>query len=62
MIIFAVIFAALFRGSTPSTEVIVLNFIMIVIFLLLMPAMNELSSFIRSLIYGDKNKKKEGDK
>lgn len=50
MVIFSVIFAGLFRGSTPSTEVIVLNFIMILIFLLLMPAMNQLVSFVRSLI------------
>ena len=50
MVIFSIIFAALFRGSAPSTEVIVLNFIMILIFLLLMPAMNTLNTFIRSLI------------
>ena len=54
MLIFSVIFAGLFRGSTPSTEVIVLNFIMILIFLLLMPAMNQLVTFIRSLIANDK--------
>ena len=60
MIIFSVIFAALFRGSTPSTEVIVLNFIMILIFLSLMPAMNGLLVFIRSLISGSNSKKKEG--
>lgn len=58
MIIFAIVFAALFRGSTPSTEVILLNFVMILIFLLLMPAMNEISKFIRSLIifHDDKHK------
>ena len=50
MIIFAIIFAALFRGSTPSTEVIILNFIMILIFIALMPAMNEFTRFIRTLI------------
>lgn len=55
MIIFSLIFAALFRGSTPSIEVIILNFIMILIFLLLMPAMNELTTFIRSLITGQKD-------
>ncbi len=59
MLIFSVIFAALFRGSTPSTEVIVLNFIMILIFLLLMPAMNQLIAFIRSLIMNQKPEKKE---
>jgi len=58
MIIFSLIFAALFRGSTPSIEVIILNFIMILVFLLLMPAMNELMSFIRSLITGQKDSNK----
>lgn len=57
MIIFSVIFAALFRGSTPSTEVIVLNFIMILIFITLIPAMNTLMDFIRSLILGQDAKK-----
>lgn len=55
MIIFSVIFAALFRGSTPSTEVIVLNFVMILIFIALMPAMTGLMSFIKSLISGQKS-------
>ena len=52
MIIFSIIFAALFRGSTPSAEVIILNFIMIFIFIALMPAMNGVMTFIRSLISG----------
>ena len=56
MLIFSVIFAGLFRGSTPSTEVIVLNFIMVLIFLLLMPAMNQLVTFIRSLIMSQNSK------
>ena len=59
MIIFSVIFAALFRGSTPSTEVIILNFIMISIFLVLMPAMNGLTNQIRSLISGTKPNEEE---
>ncbi|MBR3254279.1 hypothetical protein IKF88_00925 [Candidatus Saccharibacteria bacterium] len=50
MVIFYVIFAAMFRGSTPSVEVIVLNFVMILIVLLLTPAMSELNMFVRSLI------------
>lgn len=50
MVIFSIIFALLFRGSTPSTEVIILNFIMILIVLLLFPAMNELNMFVNSLI------------
>ena len=54
MVIFSVIFAALFRGSTPSTEVIILNFIMIIIFIALMPAMSGLMNYIKSLISGQK--------
>lgn len=50
MIIFSVIFAALFRGSMPSTEVIILNFIMILIFIALMPAMTGLMDHIKTLI------------
>lgn len=57
MIIFSMIFAALFRGSTPSTEVIALNFIMILIFITLIPAMNTLMTYIRSLIMGQDPKK-----
>lgn len=52
MVIFSVIFAALFRGSTPSIEVIILNFIMVLVFLLLMPAMNQAYTTIRLLISG----------
>ncbi len=62
MIIFSVVFAALFRGSTPSTEVIVLNFIMILIFLLLMPALNQVSNFVRSLITNHDNRHKNEKK
>ncbi len=50
MIIFAIVFSGMFRGATPSTEVIVLNFVMILIMMLLMPAINQLSNFVRSLI------------
>lgn len=53
MVVFYIIFAAMFRGSTPSAEVIVLNFIMVLFFLLLMPAMNELLNVIRNLISGN---------
>ena len=52
MVIFYIIFTAMFRGSVPSIEVIVLNFIMILIVLLLTPAMGELNMFVRSLISG----------
>ena len=54
MIIFNIIFAALFKGSTPSTEVIVLNFIMILIIFLLAPAMNEINMIIQSLMSNQK--------
>lgn len=59
MIIFSMIFAALFRGSTPSTEVIVLNFIMILIFITLIPALNTLMTHIRSLIMGQDSNKEQ---
>ncbi len=62
MVIFSVIFAALFRGSTPSTEVIILNFIMILIFIALMPAMNGLMIFIRSLMVGQTSDDKKDQK
>lgn len=50
MVIFYIIFMALFKGSKPSMEVILLNFIMVLIVLLLMPVINEVSAFIKSLI------------
>ncbi|MBQ6605522.1 hypothetical protein IJH66_00890 [Candidatus Saccharibacteria bacterium] len=49
LIIFFVIFTGLFRVSNPSLEVILLNSIMIIIVLLLFPALNELTSYFRSL-------------
>ncbi len=54
MVIFAIVFAALFRGATPSLEVVILNFIMILIFLALTPAMNEFTKFTRYLITNQK--------
>lgn len=62
MIIFSVIFAALFKGSTPSTEVIILNFIMIIIFISLIPAMNTSLNYIKSLISGQQNNTKKEHK
>ena len=50
MIIFSIIFAALFRGSTPSLEVIILNFIMLLIFISLLPAMSNFIRWTRRLI------------
>ncbi|MBR5408807.1 hypothetical protein IK112_02555 [Candidatus Saccharibacteria bacterium] len=46
---FFIIFSAIFKTSSPSTAVIILNIIMIVVALILMPALNELSGFVRSL-------------
>ena len=59
MVIFSIIFAALFRGSTPSIEVIVLNFIMVLIFIALMPALNEALTFVKSLTLDNKHKEKK---
>lgn len=50
MLIFYLIFTALFKIPNPSASVLVLNFIMIVIVLLLMPVINELIASIRSMI------------
>lgn len=50
MLIFYIIFTALFKIPNPSTSVLVLNFLMIIIVLLLMPVINEASASIRSLI------------
>lgn len=47
--LFFVIFMALFKVPSPSTSVIVLTVIMIAIVLALMPALNEISSYFRSL-------------
>lgn len=59
MLIFALIFSAMFRGATPSTEVIVLNFVMVMIMLILMPAISNIIVFIRSLISGKPAQKKD---
>lgn len=50
MMIFYIIFTALFKIPNPSTSILVLNFIMIVIVLLLMPVLNEMSAQVRSMI------------
>lgn len=50
MLIFYIIFTALFKIPNPSASVLVLNFLMIVIVLLLMPVINELGTAMRSLI------------
>lgn len=50
MIAFFAIFTALFRIPSPSPSVLLLNFIMVVVMLLLIPVINEISAFVRSLI------------
>lgn len=50
MLIFYIIFTALFKIPNPSTSVLVLNFLMIVILLLLMPVIREITASINSLI------------
>lgn len=50
MVIFFIIFTALFKIPNPSASIVVLNFIMIVIVLLLVPVINEASAYVRSLI------------
>lgn len=50
MLVFYLIFTALFKVPNPSASVLVLNFIMIVIVLLLMPVINEVSASMRSQI------------
>lgn len=47
--IFFIIFIALFKIPSPSSSVIILNIIMIAIVLLLFPALNEVSSYVRSI-------------
>ncbi len=56
MIIFALIFAGMFKGATPSVEVIALNFVMILVFIILMPAISQLHSFVFSLISSKQKK------
>ena len=50
LLIFHVVFSALFKVSSPSYQVILLNFIMVAIVLLLAPAIAEIWAMIKSLI------------
>lgn len=50
MLLFYIIFTALFKIPNPSASVLVLNFLMIVIVLLLMPVINELRASMNSMI------------
>lgn len=50
MLLFYLVFTALFKIPNPSASILFLNFIMIVIMLLLMPVINEVAASIRSEI------------
>lgn len=50
MLLFYIVFTALFKIPNPSASVLVLNFIMIVIVLLLIPVINEITASIRSMV------------
>lgn len=50
IILFAVVFAMLFRGAAPSIEVIILNFVMILLVVILFPTISEIGTYLRALI------------
>lgn len=50
LLLFHIVFSALFKVANPSFQVILLNFIMIAIVLALVPAFSEIISLTRSLI------------
>lgn len=50
LLIFHLVFSALFRVSSPSYQVVLLNFIMIAIVLALVPAFTEITNLTKSLI------------
>ncbi len=50
MIIFFLVFSSLFRRPDPDPSVFLLNFIMVLIILFMIPLINELSAFMKSLI------------
>lgn len=50
MIIFFMVFSLLFKVEKIDTEIVLMNFVMIVIMLLIMPVFNEATGLMRSLI------------
>ena len=50
LMIFYAVFTSMFRVSSPSSDMLVFNLIMVAIFLLLMPAVSEVSSMIRAFL------------
>lgn len=53
MCVFFVIFSAMFHGASPSSEVLLLNFIMATVMILLIPAFNEVSAELGSFVSND---------
>lgn len=53
MVIFFIIFTALFKVPNPSPSIFMLNFIMVAVTLLMMPVFNESTAFVRSLVQTD---------
>ena len=49
-LVFYAIFTAIFRVSSPSPEILLLNFIMLVVVLCLMPAVSEILSLIKAFL------------
>ncbi len=50
LLIFHLIFSALFKGNSPSFQVVLLNFVMITIVLCLTPAISEVNAMVKALI------------
>ena len=53
MCVFFFIFSTMFRGTSPSQEVLLLNFIMAIIMILLVPAYNETSAELGAYVSSD---------
>lgn len=50
MVIFYLVFTALFKIPSPTSSILILNFLMIVIVLLLMPVIMEVNSALKSIV------------
>ena len=50
VVVFYIVFTALFRIPNPTTEILVLNFIMTAIVICLMPALSEILSILRAFL------------
>ncbi len=54
MLAFYIVFTAMFSIPNPSIEILILNIIMAIFLLLLMPAMSELTNFMKASFFSDK--------